>query len=86
MEGVERIVFNRQTGTAPVFDPTPVALVALDVIPRSVGAVAFGRYRSPNYETPEKFIPAVGTRRGRPEVQKINEIVFVLFLPDGPKS
>lgn len=49
-----------------------------------MGTLAFGKYRSPDYETPVKFIPPVGTRSGVPAVQGENEIFFNLFLPSGP--
>jgi hypothetical protein len=51
-----------------------------------VGAIAFGKYLSPDYEVhPGEYIPQVGTRSGTPAVQGINEIYFNLFLPSGPK-
>jgi hypothetical protein len=50
-----------------------------------VSQIAFGKYLSPDYETPEKFIPPVGTRSGTPAVQGVNEIFFNLLLPSGPK-
>lgn len=58
-------------------------LGALPVI-GPVGTLAFGKYRSPDYETSEQFIPPVGTRSGVPAVQGENEIFFNLFLPSGP--
>src|SRR3990172_6203973 len=59
---VTSIDFIRQVGTAPVFVTSAVPTAALGVIPGAVGTIAFGRYASPDYETAEKFIPAVGTR------------------------
>ena len=43
-----------------------------------------GSIASPDYETPEKFIPPVGTRLGVPAVQGEHEIFFNLFLPSSP--
>jgi dienelactone hydrolase len=43
----------------------------------------FGTYRSPDYETPGKVIPATGTRTGTPSPQGTNTISYTLFLPAG---
>jgi hypothetical protein len=54
------------------------------IYPGAVGAVAFGRYVSPDYQVhPGEYIPAVGTRSGTPAVQETNQIYFNLFLPSG---
>ena len=82
---VTSIAFTRQVGTAPSFSPSPVPLAALHVFPGAVGQIAFGRYLSPDYETADKFIPAVGTRSGVPAVQVMNSVYFDLFLPASPK-
>ena len=82
---ITSIVFDRQIGTAPTFSSSPLAVAALNLVPGSVSTVAFGRYTSPDYETPQRFIPAVGTRTGAPAVQGTNDIYFNLFLPAGPK-
>jgi dienelactone hydrolase len=66
----------------PAFSAVQVFLEALPVS-SPVGTLAFGKYRSPNYETPGKFIPPVGTRSGVPAVQGEHEIFFNLFLPSG---
>jgi hypothetical protein len=73
---------RRQTGTS-TFVTTPLPLAALQVFPGSVGAVAFGSYTSPDYETAAKFIPPVGTGTGTPTPQGTNEIGFTLFVPAG---
>jgi hypothetical protein len=85
LSSITGISFNIQTGIAPTFLPSPVPIAALEVFPGSVGAIAFGKYVSPDYETPAKYIPAVGTRTGIPAVQGMNEIYFNLFLPSGPQ-
>ena len=73
---------RRQTGTS-TFVTTPLPLAALQVFPGSVGAVAFGSYTSPDYETAAKLIPPVGTGTGTPTPQGTNEIGFTLFVPAG---
>ena len=56
------------------------------VFPGAVGSVAFGKYRSPDYEVhPGEYIPQVATRSGTPFVQGTNDIYFNLFLPSGPQ-
>jgi hypothetical protein len=79
------IVFVTQTGTAPSFSPVTAPVRALSVLsPGAVGAVAFGKYVSPDYLTPDRTIPLAGTRLGAPAVQGENEIHFTLVLPAGP--
>jgi dienelactone hydrolase len=85
LNNVTGITFNRQTGTAPTFQSVLVPVLALVAVPGAVGQLAFGKYVSPDYETPEKIIPAVGTLSGTPAVQGTNEIFFTLFLPASPK-
>jgi dienelactone hydrolase len=82
---VTSIALRRQVGTAPTFSTSSVPLPDLRVVPGAVGTVAFGRYRSPDYETPAGVIPAVGTLTGSPAVQETNEVYFNLFLPSGPE-
>lgn len=78
---VTSVVFNREIAVDGPLSATPVPVDALRI--GSVAQIAFGRYTSPDYETPEKFIPPVGTRRGMPRAQGTNEICFNLFLPAG---
>jgi hypothetical protein len=82
---VASINWRRQDTTAPSFTPVPIRLDSLRVVPGAIGSVAFGRYRSPNYETAAGVIPAVGTRTGTPAIQQENDIYFNLFLPSGPE-
>ena len=79
------IQWNQQTGAAPSFTSTFVPTPALNVIPGAVGRVAFGRFRSPDYETAAKYIPATGTLFGRPQQQGSNDLVVEVFLPSGPR-
>src|SRR5882672_2135500 len=54
---VAAVQFNRQVGTAPVFATSFLPTPALNVVPGSVAQIAFGKFRSPDYQTAEKFIP-----------------------------
>ena len=86
LEGVTGIRFDQQRAVAP--PPTQVNLdlsLIRDTFPGAVGTLAFGKYRSPDYQVhPGEYIPPVGTRTGTPAVQGVNEIYFNLFLPSGP--
>ncbi|MGH7347938.1 MAG: Ig-like domain-containing protein, partial [Candidatus Rokuibacteriota bacterium] len=86
------IVWRRQVRTDPkdppeladpAFTTTFFPVAALNVAPGAVGAVAFGRFESPDWETPEKFIPPIGTRTGVPAVQRVNQLHFNLVIPSG---
>ena len=78
------MVVVRQTGTAPSFSPIGTAFLGLSLLaPGAVGAVAFGKYLSPDYLTADRYIPLAETRLGTPEVQRTNEIFFNLILPAG---
>ena len=79
------IQFNRQVGTAPVFTTSFLPTPALNVVPGSVAQIAFGSFRSPDYRTADRNIPATPTRTGRPAPQSTNDIHFELFLPAGTK-
>jgi hypothetical protein len=84
LSNVTGITFNRQNTTGAILTPTPVPVAALGIFSGAVGRIAFGKYLSPDYETPQKFIPPVGTRFGTPAAQGTNEVFFNLFLPSGP--
>jgi hypothetical protein len=81
--GISSIVFQRQVATA-TFTPVPVPLVALGAFPGAVGQVAFGRYRSPDYEAAGGFIPPTPTRTGVPVPQRVADVFFTLLLPSSP--
>ncbi len=83
--GLAGIQWVLQTTTAPTFTTSFVPTPALGVVPGAVGRVAFGSFRSPNYMNSSQFIPATGTLTGQPAVQSTNELVFELFLPEGPR-
>jgi hypothetical protein len=81
---VAGVTWNQQRTTGPALTPvTVLAAAALGAFP-GVGTLAFGRFSSPDYETPAKFIPAIGTKTGVPAVQATNTLYFNLFLPAGP--
>ncbi|HOX69985.1 MAG TPA: Ig-like domain-containing protein, partial [Burkholderiaceae bacterium] len=48
------IQFNRQTGAAPVFTPGFLPTPALGVVPGAVAQIAYGKFRSPDYQTAQK--------------------------------
>ena len=86
LSSVLGILFRPQVSTvgplpAGSFVPTP----ALQVVPGSVGSVAFGKFSAMNFETPGAFIPAVPTRTGVPAVQSTQDVFFNLFVPAGPR-
>jgi hypothetical protein len=83
--GITGIQWAQQTGVAPAFTYTAVPVGALYVFPGAVGRVAFGKFRSPDYENAARFIPATGTLTGHPVPQGSNELVVELFLPSGPR-
>jgi hypothetical protein len=83
---VASIVWNQQTRVnPPAFTAGPVDLAIVRYIPNAVGAIAYGRYVSPEYRVPGEYIPPVGTLTGTPSVQSYKELYFTLFLPSGPR-
>ena len=90
LSNITGITFKVQTKTciAPSCFTTGTlsSLVALNVIPGAVGALAFGKYSSPDYEVhPGEYIPPIGTLTGTPVAPVTNDIYFNLVLPSGPK-
>jgi hypothetical protein len=81
LSDVSSVTFLRQTGTAPTF--TGGGLYAPGELFTGIGALAFGTYDSPNYETAAEVIPAVATKTGVPAVQSVNHVEFTLWVPDG---
>lgn len=79
------IQWQQQTGTAPAFTASNLSTAVLNVIPGAVGRIAFGKFRSPDYENAARVIPVTGTLTGHPVAQGTNELVFELFLPSGPR-
>jgi hypothetical protein len=92
LSDVVGIAFRRQVGVDPAqpgsFITGSVALGATGLTgladtAGAVGTIAFGKFRSPDYETPAGVIPAVGTRTGTPVGQHMRDIYFSHFLPAG---
>ena len=82
---LQGIQWSAQTGAAPSFTTSLVPTTALGVYPGAVASVAFGRFRSPDYENAAKVIPTTGTLTGTPAAQGHNDLVFELFVPSGPR-
>ncbi len=82
---VAGIQFNRQTGTAPVFTSGFLPTPALGAVGPTVAQIAYGRFRSPNYRTAAKVIPATGTLTGTPALQGSHDLVVQMFVPAGAK-
>ncbi len=85
LANVSSILFNRQTGTAPTFTTTAMPVTALGAAGPTVGTVAYGKYTSPDYLTPGKFIPVTPTLTGQPVPQGSSDIIVQMFLPAGTK-
>jgi hypothetical protein len=79
------VVFNRQVGVSGT-NSIRTSFLPLDLFDPDghIGALAFGSYTSPDYETAAKYIPPVGTRTGSPMKQADAQIYFNLFVPAGP--
>jgi hypothetical protein len=80
---VVAIRWHRQVATSGPTSDSFLPVPALDVFPGAVGRIVFGHFQSPDWETPAKFIPAIGTRTGVPAVQGTNTVYFNLFVPSG---
>jgi hypothetical protein len=86
LSNVSSIVYNRQNSTAPgfVFLNHP-SIDLLGYIPGALGTIGFGKFTSPDYETPEGVFPPIPTGTGVPQVQSTNDIYFDVFLPASAK-
>jgi hypothetical protein len=82
---VTGMTFNRQTGAAPAFTASPLALGALGVVPGAVGQIAYASFQSPNYLVAGEYMPPVDSLRGQPKAQGDRELMMQLFLPSGTK-
>jgi hypothetical protein len=83
VSGLQGIQFLRQTTVATPTTGGSLPLVAFTASPGAVGQVAYGKFTSPNFQTPQRFIPASDTLTGRPAQKGSHELVFQLFLPAG---
>lgn len=84
--------FDRQTsaaGPTPCPNPPPACFLptpALNVVPGSVAAVAYGQFASPSYWNPAtRVIPPTGSLTGVPAVQGSETLTVQMFVPAGPK-
>jgi hypothetical protein len=84
---VAAVVWKQHVAVGPDgFEFANINLAPLDLVPGSVGTIAYGRYVSPQYLVlPDVYIPPVGTRTGVPRVQNHTELPFTLYLPSGPQ-
>jgi hypothetical protein len=88
LSSVSAITYNRQVSANPAAPLSPVAVPVgrLNQFKAgAVGTIAFGHFSSPQYRDAGRIIPPIGTRAGTPEVQEMQNIVFNLFLPSGPR-
>ena len=87
VSNVAAVVWKQHVAAGPDgFEFANVNLAPLDVVPDSVGTIAYGRYVSPQYLVlPDVYIPPVGTRAGTPRVQSRVELPFTLYLPSSPR-
>jgi hypothetical protein len=80
------VQFVRHTGTALDGTPTFAAPAALNpVLLGSVAQLAYGRYRSPDYQLEPAWIPPTPTLTGEPQLQRTNELLFQLMVPAGAR-
>jgi hypothetical protein len=81
--------FAAQTNANPAARLTPTTTAfegARSFAPGPIASIAFGRFESPNYLGPGRFIPAVPTRTGIPQrFGSDKDVYFNLLLPAGPR-
>jgi hypothetical protein len=85
---ISEVVFNYQFAADGTTAPNPTSIVHflnLCCSSAPVVQIAYGRYSSPSYLTPDVIIPAVGTKTGVPSLQGANQIYFDLVIPTGTK-
>jgi Bacterial virulence factor lipase N-terminal len=86
LANVQGIQFNRQVGTSPTFQASPLPTGALGLVTGAIGQIAYGKFSSPSYQTAGQYIPAAPTgSSASPQAQGSNELVFQLFVPAGTK-
>jgi hypothetical protein len=79
------ITWNRQTKVVGPLSSVAVPVPVTQVFPGSIASIAYGSFASREYEDGTQVIPAVGTRTGVPAVQRVDNLVFTLFVPSGAK-
>lgn len=81
---LKALELRRQVATTPGAPLGDLAKLPLSLIPPSeVRAIAFGRFRSLSFLSPEGHIPATPTLRGQPHPLGDEEIHVTVFLPEG---
>lgn len=81
---LDRIDLRRQTSadpSAPLEEAIMLPLAA--VPPTEVRAIAFGRFPSRSFLSPERHIPATPTRSDAPAMTGTDEVDVTVFLPAG---
>jgi hypothetical protein len=82
---VTGVVFTRQTGTS-TFSTSALPFAAVPVFPGAIGTVAYGRFSSPDYELPQRAIPAYPTGKAeQPVPQGTNDLFLNVYLPSRPR-
>ncbi|HJZ78065.1 MAG TPA: hypothetical protein VKE51_40330, partial [Vicinamibacterales bacterium] len=85
LSSIASVTWNRQLTGGPTLSPLPLNLTFVRFVPGAIGAVALGRYASPDYMAhPGEYIPEVLSRTGVVIPQGTNAIYFNLYLPSGP--
>jgi hypothetical protein len=79
------IQWNQQVSTTGDLESTFLPVPALDIFPGAVDRIVFGQFDSPQWQTADKFIPAIGTRTGVLTVQSTSTLQFNLFVPGGER-
>jgi hypothetical protein len=82
---ITSVTFTRQTGTS-TFAPSTVPFAAVPVFPGAIGTVAYGRFSSPDYRTPQRVIPPYPTDKDhQPFPQTTNDLYVNLYVPSGAR-
>jgi hypothetical protein len=76
------VFLSRQNKTSGLASPSPIFIPGQPLW-AGIGTIAFGTFSSPNFETADAVIPAVGTKTGVPAVQSTNQLEFTLWEPSG---
>jgi Big-like domain-containing protein len=75
------VLLSRQNNTSSLATPSPIFAPGVPLW-AGIGTIAFGSYASPNFETSQAVIPAVGTKTV-PAVQSTSRLEFTLWVPAG---
>jgi hypothetical protein len=74
--------------TVPNVNPgsgDPLPLGPLDVVPGTVGQLAYGKYKSSDYQTATAVWPEIATKTGELSTGTERDIYVTMFLPSGAK-